>query len=495
MFLIWLGLASNRVILPTETFIDRYRAAWHLIMFIFNRHGPGVVVKNGTQQTVSESMNRIGAGFVVADFNSGVVLEEQIEPPSLTRPIWQLLDRMMVALFLRDRKQSPRVVGAGLTFTRPRERIRGVVDLRKQFGLRLTNSTYSREGIELTANVWTMFTVGQDADVLDVTFTREPINRNLRVITLQEVGTDQVKVIQLTDELDEADTREVAPQMLMALRTNAGAMVPYTKISSPFDPKPVYDPMRVFSALGGRAWNSENEIVPWNDLPSRVAVDYFREMVSKTNYDLLYEQNAERERPRLFQMRAEFRRLMHNSGILSYRLLYHKDHIPLRVGVAYNRADILVSEVRAFTGSKVLRDRGLKVIAAGFGDLIPPDAVYKQRLENWRAPWQRDREIVNAVNDLQVMHIRTEGRRQAEEELGLSLRKVLSIKDLSQEALALRVFQAIENVAADPKTRELLPSDTINMMRSVHMWLMPEDEPKFIKQTPPDSPAGSEVNK
>jgi hypothetical protein len=37
--------------------------------------------------------------------------------------------------------------------------------------------------------------------------------------------------------------------------------------------------------------------------------------------------------------------------------------------------------------------------------------------------------------------------------------------------MAIRVFQALEIAASDPKTRQLLPKETIDMLNNLQKWL------------------------
>ena len=57
----------------------------------------------------------------------------------------------------------------------------------------------------------------------------------------------------------------------------------------------------------------------------------------------------------------------------------------------------------------------------------------------------------------------------------LELSQIVQNTEYSEEALTLRIFQALEDVATDPYTRQLLPRDTINMLRSLRLWLLPDE--------------------
>jgi hypothetical protein len=113
----------------------------------------------------------------------------------------------LALVLLVNRKQSPRVCGPGIVFSRPRERIGGVVDLRKQFRLQANVPCYTRDRIELTTNVFAGFTIGQKPDILQVTYEGEFRPENLRVVTMERTE-NHLRITGLLDELDEADRSE-----------------------------------------------------------------------------------------------------------------------------------------------------------------------------------------------------------------------------------------------------------------------------------------------
>ncbi|MBN1669344.1 MAG: hypothetical protein JW862_19795, partial [Anaerolineales bacterium] len=75
---------------------------------------------------------------------------------------------------------------------------------------------------------------------------------------------------------------------------------------------------------------------------------------------------------------------------------------------------------------------------------------------------------------------------QAQREMAYTLARILE-SNRSHEALALRVFQALEHAAADPGTQHFLPRDTIMMLRSFKRWFLPEgDEADYESGEEPD---------
>jgi hypothetical protein len=142
----------------------------------------------------------------------------------------------------------------------------------------------------------------------------------------------------------------------------------------------------------------------------------------------------------------------------------------------------------------VLRERGIKVITTGFSNPTPSDEILQQRLAAWRAHWEQEREIISASRELEAARIRNRARALAQREMTFALGKIFEHGEVTDEVLAIRVLQALESAAADPKTREFLPSDTINLMNQIHRWLLEEHngKPEGNGRSPetPTLPAG-----
>jgi hypothetical protein len=131
----------------------------------------------------------------------------------------------------------------------------------------------------------------------------------------------------------------------------------------------------------------------------------------------------------------------------------------------------------------------MKVITVGVTDLRPTQKSVRDRylFENWRASWQQDAMITAADHDLQVMRLKNQARVHAQRELSSTLKRILEMKGLDRDALAVRVYQALENVSADPATRKILPRDAVYTMRMLKSLLLPggeeEDEKGFLDES------------
>lgn len=495
VFFLWGGIISFQTLLPITDFLQKpslsmleaYRTSWHLLLHILGLHGPAIAVINGKDNSTLEDQHRIGyPGVIVIDYNSAVVLEERLAAPGVNMLLSIVLAFIQRTLFLADSAESPRVRGPGIVFTHPRERIRGVVDLRKQFRVQPKIRCYTREGIELYSNIFAGFTIGQAPDILQVVYVGEPIAENLRVISLETRQENYLRVTGFTDDLDAEDRAEIhafamrAGQLQMADRP---VFAPYSPL--PNTSTQAFNPERVFAAAYAQARNAEQKILPWDQLPTQVAAGIYRELLMQVNYDDLYDVRERQTSFPLPDYKTKLRLAMRNNGILAFRLVQHVKGEPFVQGHIYRAEDVFVSQPRALTNSKILRDRGIKVLFSSFGDLFPVnEEVYQQRFNTWRASWESELNIKYANHELEAMRVHSRAYIQAQQELWRSLQQLFEPNAYTDEALALRILQAMDQAAADPRTRSLLPSNTMDMMRYLHSLLLPPE-------TPNPQPAGA----
>jgi hypothetical protein len=458
--------------LPPElsNLMEELRTSWHLLLYILRLHGMAVFVRDGQVRATLEELQRHGPGVSVIDFNSAVVFEEMVPPPGLSRPFRNIIIQTLITLGLSDPMETPRARGAGIVFTRRRERIRGAVDLRRQFRLRPGVPAYTRDGIELKAAVWILFTIGQEPDVLEVTYMGERRPENLRVLRLERLDGGKIRITGVSDTLEEDDRNEINHFFWVDNRRNQFWSYEPTE---PPAPLPVFDPNRVYAAVSSQARNNEEQVVPWSELPLELAIDSYRNIMHSVNYNEFFGEQSDTVLP-LLSYRAKQRMAMVNNGILAYRHVRHHTGAELQTNTIYRENELRISAIRQLSAPKLLRDRGVKVIASGFGELVPvDDAIYRQRLESWRAPHKKGVDVVHAQQDLEAMRIRSRVRAEAQRSLTHQLATIMQKHPHSEEIVALRILQALESAASDPHTQQLLPSDTIALMRTIRDWLLP----------------------
>ncbi len=88
------------------------------------------------------------------------------------------------------------------------------------------------------------------------------------------------------------------------------------------------------------------------------------------------------------------------------------------------------------------------------------------------------------------MRTRSRALADAQQNLWYHLSQLFSSNEFTDEALALCVMQALEEAAADPRTKELLPANTMDIMRQMQTLILPPPPPNLTQVTvsaPPQS--------
>jgi hypothetical protein len=404
----------------------------------------------------------------MVDRSSAVVLAKV---PQLYRVPFRLIVRMFSLIMpsLSERDESPdlRVVGPGVHFTRNTlrnaEKVHEIADLRPQIRRRLDVHGFTRDGIEVAADVSAIFSIGELPEVLQVTYILGQMPENLRVIH-HDNG-----VIKLTDELDSKDKEEIH-RYVRRTQTNPPQSPP---ASSPFD----HNQLRVFTALYSQAHDvNDDDHMDWPELPAHVAVEVFRDLLMEQVYDNLYKPSKPEEFD-LTTFKTNYIRRMKNLGVLSYRVVLHKRMRFLEEGEHWDQLnakdELYLSPVQELQNPKVLRKRGIKIVHAGFSELRPvSEIVQEKRYDYWSAQWEREGIEIEARYDFEATRIRNQARANAQREMVTQFSEIFNSDTLSSEAMALRIFQALESAAADPSTRALLPDETIDVLLELEKWLM-----------------------
>ncbi len=333
-----------------------------------------------------------------------------------------------------------------------------------------------------------IFTLGESPDVIRVTYVGEPKPENLVAITVDEKkderevnGKKSGKKIKYVkglnpDELDEADKKEIHRTVSNSQQFPEPPQRPARSVVTPY----IFDEKRVFDAVfGGARLLKEDSVEEWTDLPAKVAVEIFHNMVSLKAYDELYRPDDLAAFPLLSDFRPLFSRTVRNLGVLSYQFIRRRDGQPVTKDMLWDEQELEIFPVLPLVNSKILRDRGIKVIVASFPEIRPSNPlVLQQRFETWRARWQGEASIVRAPFDREVILSYSQERAKAQQEIIQLLYPRLNGTFASSEVIAYGVLQSLEGYAADQNTRRLLPQDTIAMLWSLRNWL-PPDQPQL----------------
>lgn len=262
--------------------------------------------------------------------------------------------------------------------------------------------------------------------------------------------------------------------------------------SSPF----YFDERRVFAALYANARNpQENSVDDWTKLSPQIATEFYRSIIARYKFDELFK--LENSDTPLAQEEAKpmLKRALCYQGVLAYHLLRRKDDKYPQVGDELSNADyILDHPILELRNPKVLRDRGIKVIASGFSALRLSKDIQQQRIDNWLARWEVEAQRTMTDDEIEIMRIRGQARANAQRELIQDLSNIFS-QPYTKEAMAVRIFQTLEAAAADPQTRRLLPMDTLSFIQNLRSWLLdnsrishpaPQPEQDDLPPLPPE---------
>lgn len=501
-FLIWTGIFSQYV-LPIQGGKDRWQIFNRLLLFMTGKHGMAMHVKEGRSIQHPDEENRTGPGVILVDSSSAAILERRILPYGLLMHLWLRLIYFLIGyvrgLVNRKKADKPvphyRVLGPGLHFTQAEdfpklpkwdEKLHAVADLRPQVRGRSDVQGYTREGIELNTSISVIFTIGQNPEVLKVTYVGDEIADNLRVIETEEkpLHAEEVEdgrprimrvVAALVDTLDTQDKQEIHLYLRRGTGFSAGRDADEIQPNDPAFPF-VYNHDRIFAALISRAHDVEDgDFMDWTELPGEAATEVFRNLLAAYAYDELFRP----EDPTIFsiqELRNELNARMRNLGVLGYQFVRRKDGLAIQAGQIWDEPELDLMPNRYFRTPKILRRRGIQILSASFSELKPDNEMVRKKLfDFWSSRWQQNTELIRADYGLQAVRIRDKARIDAQRDMATLLSVILT--EAPEEALALRVFQALENAAADPVTRQFLPADTINMLRNLYNLFIPWENP------------------
>jgi hypothetical protein len=503
----------SQFILPVRTLEQRWKMFIHAWLYVLGWHGAAVFVEGGKIHSNKEEMEKELPGVVFIDGNSAVAIEKLWAKGVPKNGAWNkksytktrdaeeelekafAIDENIREKRFTDKNATVRVEGPGIVFTSGDERIAGAVSLGKQNKPQpdVAIPAKTRDGIEVVANVKVTFTVGEAPDKLLVAETSPGKFQTVKIKEVNTTNGDKTitqKIIEkFEDSLTEKQNDELIRYKVFSLskaKKGFGVLEKASKKKQPTQQprhqvvsNVIFDPARVFHAFYSVSSDpAKNEKLEWTELPAKIAADEFRTLINKENFDDLYQPKNEGSPP-IKKVREALKNRMRNLGVLDFELVFRKSHLNY-AAVGDDIADsdkYLFLPEHSFEEYEILRERGIKVIDASFGDLVPVrNEVNEQRLAYWQSLWTKQELFTTANQQLEATRIRNQARAQTQQEMIYTLSQIFKTVPHSDEALAMRIYQALEAAATAPIEKKLLPTDTLNMLSKLREWLTLEGE-------------------
>jgi len=458
-------------IYPLSFSHDRFATIQRLVNFFAGIKSPVVWVREGRQVLGTPGAKDYSGGVVLVDPNSAVVLEDA-------------------------RKTGPRVRSGGVVFIGSKEKLIGSVSLRRQSRNIYPVKVQTSDGIELTTNVSVNFTLGEEPEVKKVAyvgnlpFSHEQKHLDLRVIKIKWDSPDGGNIEAISDELDEADRQEIHRYIKEFRRQASNRTVPLVPDDDNRMCPPYFvDDQLIQKAARAQARRANNEgAEQWADFPATAATEKLRNLIAAYRYDQLYlpkEFNVfasvgkmPAEFPLAKYIRPAFANQVKGLGVLSYQYLFPITGLPLEVNLRVDRSNFRMAPVQSLTNSKILRNLGIKVKSASFGDLKPSQDISSKRVEHWAALWQEVTEHEVARGRARAERIKAEARSRRYVEMLRRMYDILDGKNKStDDVLVASILQTLKEIADDPDTRRGLPDETVVLMKTLQSRLLPPGKP------------------
>lgn len=466
-FLIFLGV-SSAYILPATSLEQTYEIWKRLIAYLFRRHGAAVFVREGKIVGESAEKQRKGMGILLVDRKSAVIVEES----------------------KKNQNISIQVYSPGIVFTGKKQRIRGAVDLRPQRRSQPDLHGYTQDGIEITTTVSVSFTLGQSPDILLVAYHLnekhpEATPDRLRVVQLSgDLSASTITqtlsrhITSFSNEIDAADQLEIHRYV----QTFHQRSLKPENLRLPLEAPPghyLVDPNRIIAAYYAMAHQSApRQPAEWSELPLQVTINYFREYLTTIRFEDIYNPQKGNS-PSLSEIKNKFSKIVRNQGVLAYQFVQRKDGQPLRVNDSWDTRDLIFYPVQNLTTPKILRDKGIKILNASFGELRPADQLVTESMyRKWLAIHQKNFKFYHAEMEYKTQQIQTQARKKAQAEMVRRFIDLLNQSSYSKHALLIQFFETLEKAATEPETRKLMPADTINMIQQLRILLLEDSSRK-----------------
>lgn len=484
-------------VLPVSKLEDRTKAAESFLAFISGAKGVAIFVKEGGKIESHGESDDTSGGVILADLSSAVALSGQKDvnawdiregvedEPEEQVTWWRKWNRERAKSREKDKKDKEDSfvdpVGPGLTFIKKGQKITGEIDLRTQSRSEKV-AAYMRNGIQVSANVSVTFSLSAEPETIYFGRLSDAGGVKLCWLDIDENLPDGGISIRGYYELNEHDI----PILTAYTEGKEGQFtIPEISPSAPNTPYKFYKE-RVFNAAFSKARSvATGNPILWYEAPLDAAKELFRGELLSVPYDDLYSGlgAGRKENPDAVQqsldtlnkLRETYSRKMKLRGEVLFQYIENPERVPFHKGEIYAAGEIVkYSPIRlTHHNFNSLRSVGVVIKSASFSNLQPSSEDIKKRLiANWKARWEKEVEFINAQHELESVRIQNRNRAQIQQEMTHLLSSIFQSSH-TDEALALRVFQALELAASNPGSdNDITAREVVDMLDSLHRWLL-----------------------
>jgi regulator of protease activity HflC (stomatin/prohibitin superfamily) len=213
----------------------------------------------------------------------------------------------------------------------------------------------------------------------------------------------------------------------------------------PFDPQAVLKAVHT-QGVGPEPEEREQAGMEWGQVVVDRAADLLRDGIAQKLLDQLLEGNEKDQAPP--------REVLRKKAAEQLAQKNEKDQAPPR--------EVLRKKVAEQLAQK-MEPHGIQVVAVGLGNIeVEDEEIRQQRVENWRARWERQRLEKEAQGEAEAIRILGKARADAQRQMIAAITEafqelVETQTPVPAHVIALRFVDILEEMAASPTVQEWLP--------------------------------------
>lgn len=356
----------------------------YMLDFIRGCPGPVVKVEKGIEIT-HKPEKRKGASIALIDSSSAAVFLPVKHPQIKNKKKENIGKEESVSL----------VVGPGVNFIEPGNKLYGTVDLRPQYKLDKI-SGLTLDGVEITTELYVIFSLSPPGEKLVLIDGNRAQYIEIRdsdlAIPSRKVIAPSSKI--LDDGIESILVDQYEKNLPFARTQSKFSDLPTLKANTiPFQAN-----TRCIEAAVLSYQETTEAIRDWKEIPTQVAQRIFQECLAKYRFDDLFG-ILNSQQCFIKHFRTIFRSQMISQGVQPIRIVYPTSSPTLRVGDVISMDEVRLSSP-IYLGldpgfdnpTNELAKRGITIIDAGFTDLLPnqnmQETIVKTLHERWSLEYQ-----------------------------------------------------------------------------------------------------------